>query len=638
MFKLSRIIGYNFWLFKEFDIDFSSLKSNDIVFVQGINHDATDAKSNWSGKTTLIIDFFRWVYEDKYPRLQRVNDAVGKFDTYTFGKIIYIDSNNNKLCISRYRNHPKYKNSFVIKWMKKKIVSDRKVDTIAMLYKILGITPMQLISGVLFTNEPEDELLLKLPSVRNKELAEIWNITSFDDAAKLATKVCTEIDKKVYNLNGKIDILNATKKKIKSNISNYKNDLKEHRHNKKNKLKKIQDKIDGYNNIVNNGNILHKKIVNDENKLVDIENAISELKKRAADTVPINNKINKIRTNITLLNEKNNMISKDINDLKIEVRNIRNDLKEGIICDSCGNEVTNKSKDKLISHRKQKIKKLKTQRDVIATDIVNERNKMKIQKKKLDDYDIKDTDNQINILSNTITKLHKRIEHNKSMLLNIDKIKKEIKELESEHNEVSVSNSNIKKRLRDEKIELANISSEIVSLTERCKKFTDEFNLYKYWSGPNGFKLLRNYVLNTKVELMSNEFSKHLDSISDGSISGEWKVLDSGDIVCELYDTIVGQEKHFKGFSWAQRTKILFAQLLASASIYAPNMGHINIDEKVDAGMDSVGVERLLHYVQNSSMGKIIFLTSHLTSINQYCAATLRIERRKNTATAALIS
>ena len=90
---MHRLIGiqlHNFFQYEEVILDFSDIKPGSVIYVDGINHDATDARSNYAGKSTLMIDAFRWVIKGKYKRLKAAKDVVGKFDKCTYVKLIYM--------------------------------------------------------------------------------------------------------------------------------------------------------------------------------------------------------------------------------------------------------------------------------------------------------------------------------------------------------------------------------------------------------------------------------------------------------------------------------------------------------------------------------------------------------------------
>lgn len=135
-------------MFSDVDLDFTQLALNSVVYVEGINHDATDSKSNWSGKSTLLIDAFKWIIRGKYDRLEKANDVVGSFDKWTSARLVYI-VDGNRLIITRYRKHPKYKNSLTVKWRGGDITGERIVESMSMFEKLTKMDVARFTYGVL---------------------------------------------------------------------------------------------------------------------------------------------------------------------------------------------------------------------------------------------------------------------------------------------------------------------------------------------------------------------------------------------------------------------------------------------------------------------------------------------------------
>jgi len=639
MFKLQKMWGYNFWLFESFDLDFSELPDNSIIFIQGVNYDGSDATSNYAGKTTLFVDFFRWIVEDKYPRLKTVNEVIGTFDSYTMGGIKYTDQHNNELLINRYRKHPKYKNSLRIKWKGEWLIGERNIETTNILKKILGINSLQYIMGTLFTNNREEELLLKTPAVRNKELAEIWGILEFTEMTKMANKLIINLDKELNMLEGKLDLAKQLRYKIRKNIKQHKTDIENYNSNVDKELSAINDKLKKQVQLDELHNKINKDIKGYRKTIGLTKDSIIELKRRLADSQLVVEEINKIKTSIVKLKQKYDSIKYDIDSIDEEIDSIINSpqLKIGSYCIHCGSKVTASGKKVLIRQRKVKKASLAKKLDSTNSSIKKYRSLIKQKTKELGKYNVELVTDQISKLSKQLVDYQEKLANCKSQLSKVDSIQATISSLKKKRQQLRTGKNPYIGRLNQEIQELKKMNEQIASLKSTRKDINEQIKIYQTWAGSKGFKLLRNLILTEKVALMGNEFNKHLSAITDGNIVGEWSVIDNGDIECKFFDCVRNKEILFKGFSTSQQTKILFAQSLANSFIYTPHIKHISIDEKLDNAIDAVGVAYILDYIKSfKELGKRVFLISHNPEVKKYSDAVVRIERKQNKATAKL--
>ena len=636
MWQLIGIEAHNFWLYRDVKLDLSGLKPGSIVFIHGENKDATDAVSNYTGKTLLSVDFIRWVVDGKYPRLKGVNDVIGKFDRYAMGKLIYRNG-KKKLTICRYRKHKTYKNKLRIRWRGKWISGERVAETRDLITRIMGISPARFIRGTLFTNDPSESLLLKTPALRNRELAEIWGIGLFDDAAKLGAKICTKLDKRMVSIRTRVEALARMKSKIKANLVNLREDVKSFKKQREEEVAAIDERIAKLKDLIALEPRIVRTLKADRAEVHKLKDAIVELKRRLVESDEIVNRINSIKTSIASAKERRKAVAEEIAILRSDMKDIRDGIKTGSICDECGSKVTNSGKTRLTDRKLSLIRKMRKRDVSLEESIEQNRSKIIDLRDVLKGYNVQTVTDQIASLSGQIVDKEASIANTKKYKVRIAAAKNKIKELKEDKIELKDKKNPVKDRIKSELDEMSETTREIASLIDEAERVEREFKSYKFLSGAKGLKLLRNLVLRRKVDAMSDEFDTHLDRITDGAIRGQWSVLDNGDIKESFIDAFEGTEKLFSGFSSAQRTKILLSQDLASATLYAPNIGHMTIDERLDAGVDSLGIDRILEYLRSSVVvNKLVFLTSHRLGVQTKCDAIIRIVRQGGVATATL--
>jgi len=634
VFRLIRLRLHNFWLFEDVDLDFSELGKTGVIFVEGVNHDATDAKSNWTGKTTMMLDSFEWIVNGRYPRLQGVSDVVGIFDKWTMGSLTYRYGKSN-VVMTRYRNHPKYKNQLLVSWGGKNVSGERVIESREMFAKIVEMDVDRFAHGVLFGMD-KSNLFERTPATRNKLLSTVWGLEQFDRAASICGKVCSEHDKRLAALKGKhdgkvnlLDEVNDTISMLETAKHNFKSELRV-------RLDKLQQKQEDIEYAVNKRTKLEHDLLKKRRQRKRVKEGIVELKRKMLQSSAVTHKLSKRRAAVAGIREamQNNQVTIDI--FKQEIDSAMSD-NVGIMCDECGNIVTKKSKRRLIKGKQGRLVKLRKRNADLLTRIKGIKVKIAELLTELTNYNVDKLNDSISTMTDRIIKINEDMAELRSLLNGIDDMETSLVDLNLEITELRASKNPYGVELKKRYGQRSTIESEVESVQDTITKYTLEFNAYLYWK--SSFKILRNLILTERVDSFSSEFQGQLDSLTDGSISGKWLVMaGTGDIVCELYDAMSKSKKHYRGFSSAQRSKLNLAVDIAMAKLCAPNIGHMNIDEKADNNIDDVGFRKVIeHLATDSGLGKQVFLISHNNIAASMCSAIIRIERRGNRATAKLI-
>jgi len=636
--RLARLQLRNFFIFEDVDLDFTPLASNSVVYVEGINHDATDSKSNWSGKSTLLIDAFKWIIRGKYDRLEKANDVVGAFDKWTSARLVYI-VDGNRLIITRYRKHPKYKNSLTVKWRGGNVTGERIVESMSMFEQLTKMDVARFTYGVLFDSNNEFDLFKQKPAARNKVLGAMWELEEFNDAVKVCSEMCSGIDKRLMDINHRISALTSMISEINESIKLLEDHSKNFNREKNESLSKLKVKITDVKAIIENKHKLHDELVSHKEERLRLKDAIVELNRRLVESNHLLDKWNTKKALIASHREviKNNEMesSRLLRDIAVFMK----DTKRGVMCESCGNVVTSSGKIRLVSTKKEMIARLGKRNSEIETEILKIKSIIRRVIDSLKTHNVETVTNSLSTISQSIATTDEKIS-GLSVLINVaEGMNKKLNEYRAQRDSIKEQNNPYikqligKSKIRDE------YDLELRQLQSKKKELEQTFIIYKFWSSNKGFKMLRNLILTERVGLMSDAFGTYIDSLTEGSITGEWFIDQAnGNIDCELYDTISGKRKHFEGFSKAQRSKISIAQDLATALLCAPEINHINIDEKFDDGIDSIGFYKALEYLRNlQGFNKVIFLTSHRDGVSNISDAVLKIERRDNKATAVLL-
>jgi DNA repair exonuclease SbcCD ATPase subunit len=634
LFHLSRLRLHNFWLFKDVDIDFSSLKKSGVIFVEGINHDATDAKSNWTGKTTLMINAFEWIIDGRYSRLQKVSDVVGAFDKWTMGSLVY-KIGKSSVTITRYRNHPKYKNHLLVSWDGKDMSGERVIESREMFTKIVQMDVDRFAHGVLFGTD-QQVLFERTPSMRNKLLAGVWGLEQFETAAIVCGKKCSHEDKRLAALHSKLKGKKDLLKEILDTIKMLEDGSANFNKEKKKRIKLLLEKKEEIITVIKKKTKLQNELIKYKEEKRRIQDGILELKRKMVRSSRVTDKIAAVKVRAAGTNEKRSSNLQIIKALKQDIADIQNN-KAGVMCDECGNMVTPKSKRRLIKSKQERLNVLRKRNIDLHDTVKKYETQIKNLLLKLGAYNIKRIENSIGTMTDELIRVNENISELNMLLKGLDDMADRVKIIDNDVNDERTRENTYQQSLVARTKQKEGLVIEIDNIVAAIKKYEKIFYANIFWK--KHFKVLRNLILTERVNALSYEFQYQLDSLTDGSISGRWEVIpDTGDIVCRLYDATSKQEKHYRGFSSAQRSKLNLAVDMAMAKLCAPNIGHMIIDEKADSNIDDVGFQKIMsHLASSSGLGKQVFLISHNRLAGQVSDAILRIERRGNMATASLI-
>lgn len=638
MFFLARLRIHNFFLLKEVDIDFTVVKRNSLIYVEGINYDSTDSKSNWTGKSTLLIDVFRWIFKGRYERLRLVNDVIGIFDKYTMCSVTYHSDSDDVVTLTRYRHHPQYKDHLTLQWNKSDISGERVVESVAMFERALGMDITRFSYGVLFDSNREYNLFAQKITARNKMLGTMWELDEFNLAINVCSEYCSGLDKQLVKINERIKALKAMIKEINSSIKMLEENNANFMSTKEEKLLRLDIKIKDYKTIIKRQHKLteekerlYKSRAKDKKNLNILQEKLLKSRELFEKWTQYKALIAKYEEIIKNNNEEISLIEKEISDFLTDNNN-------GLMCEKCGNIITQKGKMNLIQDKQARIAKMRKRNADMDFNILNVKEAIDLLLKDLKNYNMNFVTAAIHGVSTQLARTEEKISSIMVLIDNASNIPKKLKEsIEEKEKLIDTINpytdkASSKIKLRDE------YELELKALFDKKNEIEIVFSTYRFWSGSKGFKMLRNLILTERVQLMSRAFANYLHILTEGSISGEWIINQrNGDIDCKLFDTVDGKYKLYEGFSKAQRSKIEIAQDLAVSLLCAPNIGEIHFDEKFD-GMDSVAFSKALHCLRSLvGFNKMILLTSHRDGASGMADAILRIERKDNCATAKLI-
>jgi len=578
------------------------------------------------------------VIRGKYDRLDKANDVVGSFDTWTSARLVYT-VNNDRLIITRYRKHPKYKNQLTVKWRGSNVTGERVVESMAMFEQLAKMDVARFTYGVLFDSNNEFDLFKQKAAARNKMLGTMWELEELNEAVKVCGETCSGIDKQLMAINHRVSALESMIAEVNESIALLEDHSKNFNNEKRDSLTKIGKKITDISAIIDNKHKLHEELLSHRQERTRLKDSIVELNRRLVESNRLVEKWNSKKAAIASNKEIISNNELEIARILKEIADFMRDTKKGVMCEDCGNLVTNNGKTRLVKTKQEIIARIRKRNDDVNNEIQKTRSVIRGIMANLQQYNIESVTNSLASVAQQMAVLDEKISQLSVLIDTAEGMKKRLADYNDQRDTIKKQSNPYVKQLISKSNIRDEYSSELKQLLSKKKELEQTFVIYKFWSGQKGFKMLRNLILTERVQLMSDAFSQYVDALTDGSITGEW-VIDqaNGNIDCALHDATTGKKKHFDGFSKAQRSKISIAQDLAIALLCAPDINHINIDEKFDDGIDSVGFYKALEYLKNmQGLNKVIFLTSHRDGVSNVADAILRIERRNNLATAELL-
>lgn len=534
-----------------------SFDDNNLTLVLGQNLDVnSDGSRNGAGKTTLFNAISYAFYGEALTRI-KVNNLINKTNNKNMFVSLNFSIDETDYRIERGRK-PNVLRFFV---NNEDVLNEEQQgdsrETQKEIEKTIGFSFTMFKHLIILTMTTEPFLNMKAADQRSL-IEEVLGITELTRKAELLQEKIRETKGIIKGEEVRISTIENTNNRLKKTINELKTTSASWSTNHKNSIEKLQQSIEILQKIE-----IDQEIENHKNKAT-----IQELQKEHSS---IQNEKN--QNDVVLQRSKNSLTN---------LQNNLNTAKNGI-CPSCEQSISHL--DTHIEHLKELEENIKNEHDYYQS--VKEKNDKlnslleKIQIPKIPDTFYPALDNALEHKHN-LTSLNTQYE---------EKIKEE--------------NPYINQITKLEKDGLEKIDHKKMDNLLILKEH-QEF-LYKILTNKDSF--IRKKIIDQNRAFLNNRFSEYLNDLG---LPHKVKFGNDLDVTIKEY----GREMDFDNLSRGEKNRLILALSWAFRDVYEAGAKSVNlicIDELIDSGMDTDGIENSLSILKkmNRERGRNVMLISH---------------------------
>lgn len=578
-----------------------------LVLIEGEHVDR--GGSNRSGKSS-IFEGVAWGLFGQTLRGLTGNEVVidnGKGKGTMVSNTFLADDKLYK--VIRYRKHPKFKNSLLLKVQTKngkwKDKTEKSVkDTQSKIDKLIGYTYVSFINSTMFgqgitkfftsaTDKEKKDILEKLLGLDRYGLA-------FQIAKKKKTEFENIISTKQTKLGGLISKLAETRSRLKEYRkleSSFVDDIAE-------TVSKLREKVKA----VNKPSGIQKA----RTRLLKAEKDVVERSSKLKKQYKLNDKMDALRTKSDEASLKLHSVENDIDKLKYSKEDKTKLV--GIECPTCEREFTKKDNKKFLSQVKKKevelSKTLVPMRKVVKGFVAKiEKLSKKIENLRKLEQGLQKSEKKVAIIKTKLVHLKKDKELYDKIIADLKSRIKEAKNQKNPYNKLVVKEQKKTKTLRTKR---DNLQSKLTSM------YT-EAEYYDFWEKGFGRQGLPSFILDSVMPILNRKANKYLNEITDGQINVDISTqttLKSGKVKDKFDVSIINRDGSnlYKGSSGGEKRVIDIAILLALHSLVRQrSQNPVNIvffDEVFDT-LDKIWATEVASALSRIDSVSTTFVISH---------------------------
>lgn len=624
----------NFLTIGKAEID---LADRGLILIQGENIDDSSAKSNGSGKSS-IVDGLCWVCFGVTARGLTGDSIINRTAKKECVGTTFIEDDGSIYRISRHRKHSTNKNALIVD----------KVDTAG-----LVITPMtkgtdketqEVVNTILgcsyevFTSSiyAGQEKMPDLPAMTDKflkvlieEAAGVQILESAHEVAK--AKLKTE-KLKADELKQSSEILANKISMTKTNLENEERKQKEFDETKRDRVKAKLAGVLVEEEAIKEAKDYQAKF--DESALLSgkarLESAIAnatEINKAAQEK---SDAWKKAQYEVQLLQRDYDNKANVVRSQVAEIKSITSLVGSG--CKECGKEIcehdieaARKAKRAAAERGSLEAKEIKAKVDAKKLEAAE----LEKQAQEAQTVDVVELSTKLRNIENALTALANVNAKIKSHEANILNIKKAANELYVEQNPFAESVNRYKESLEKYQEEQKLLEAAMLKANESVDLHTAAVGVY----GSGG---VRAHILDTVTPFLNDRTRDYLGALSDGNIHATWTTLTSnakGELK-EKFSIAVTNDcgsDCFAGLSGGEKRKVRLATALALQDLVASRATkpiQLFIGDEIDDALDDAGIERLMSVLERKARERGTVLVISHNELRDYIDQVIVVQKK----------
>ena len=400
---------------------------------------------------------------------------------------------------------------------------------------------------------------------------------------KIFSSMNEVVKTKLRGIRENVKVLDLKKENLSDKISMQKNFIKELEEQGQERIKKkkntLKELVVENEELLESNEVKNKELLTISNKMTDVSNATTNLKKLG-----------------TLKGRVSNKVSTATTDLKF--------FKENTVCPTCTQDIEEEFRLNRIVDAQTKLDELSNGLDDLLETIKTEENR----------------ERQFNELSKEVTRLTHEISNNNIRISGIHKQSKNL------GNEIQTITSNIQnKNSEHEKLETfkQDLESSYNKITEQKTKERDYDFVYSLLKdGGVKTKIIKKYL--PLINQQINRYLQMMDFYINFTLDEEFN---------ESVKSPIHEDFSYASFSEGEKMRIDLALLFTWREVArfknSTNTNLLIMDEVFDSSLDTFGTDEFMKIIRYVLKGANIFIISHKTELLDKFSATIKFEKIK---------
>ena len=400
---------------------------------------------------------------------------------------------------------------------------------------------------------------------------------------KIFSSMNEVVKTKLRGIRENVKVLDIKKENLSDKISMQKNFIKELEEQGQERIKKKKNTLNELvvenEELLESNEVKNKELLTISNKMTDVSNATTNLKKLG-----------------TLKGRVSNKVSTATTDLKF--------FKENTVCPTCTQDIEEEFRLNRIVDAQTKLDELSNGLDDLLETIKTEENRERLFTK----------------LSKEVTRLTHEISNNNIRISGIHKQSKNL------GNEIQTITSNLQnKNSEHEKLETfkQDLESSYNKITEQKTKERDYDFVYSLLKdGGVKTKIIKKYL--PLINQQINRYLQMMDFYINFTLDEEFN---------ESVKSPIHEDFSYASFSEGEKMRIDLALLFTWREVArfknSTNTNLLIMDEVFDSSLDTFGTDEFMKIIRYVLKGANIFIISHKTELLDKFAATIKFEKHK---------
>jgi DNA repair exonuclease SbcCD ATPase subunit len=624
--RLGEMTVQNFLSIQDAEMDFSN---KGLVLVQGSNEDSTAFDSNGAGKSTLVSESPTWCIYGKTIRGFKPDKVVNRIaEKNTRVSLKVYDDMGDEYEIIRHRKHKEHKNHVLLYRNGENITGKSDTDTDKMIEDIIGMDFVTFSNSIMFGQGAGTMFALATDATQKQVLERMLQIELFKDMQEQAKKSLAEEEKKISDVTANIQSNQTGLATIKTTIEDLQTKeaaLEKTVDVRINQLNKEYEEAEDQLSLQPSTEDLESDKAEVEGLIADVKKGLESYESTEKQKTELLGTINSLEKEIDKYDKHIKKTEKQLDDVKN-----KRDIPEN--CSACGQSLPLEDTTAIENHLQSDIDKNKKEREEAVEDLEEMKGYLKKTNKKLENK--KPLEENLNDLRTELAETNSEIKSIGDKKASIKKtmsgIERQIKEQEELKN--STFTEIIEKNIEDAKT----LEATIKELTETMSTHMALADKYTFWVNGFGNQGIKSVLLDSVTPFLNERANYYLSKLTESTIEVEFTTqekLKNGNMKDKfsVKVTNIHGDDEYKGNSNGEKRRVDVAINMALQDLVSSRSNKkldIIVYDEVFDGLDEIGCNTVIELLQEKArmFGTVIVIT-HNEHLKQMFTKFLTVKK-----------